>query len=324
MTEKELVPLDFEMVRDEYEDRWSRGDPDEADITVQEPGVFRVALADGDDTHDVLFAEQGDREVGWCDCDGFNFHTKQGKGPCAHLCTLGKLTIFDEIPVPPVDDLGTPEDVDGRDQDDVVDEDPEQVLEEENDDVQEDPGDDRRDDDDDDGRDVDEPPVDAGAEEIVVPDPDREQPALAIDGAALDDPLETLPEWMKTKVDQRDGSVDINKRGCQVIANYLGLDVDPEPIKRAHETDFKYAVYEATVRLDDEQVAHAEAEAHVDENNVDKWDLNRMAETRAKKRAVKWATGGGIQAFAKSEGEDQETTEEKLNGDRPVDEEVSV
>lgn len=131
--------------------------------------VGAVAKTDGEDTHDILLAEQGDRDIGWCDCDGFNFHTKQGKGPCAHLCTLGKLTVFDEIPVPPVDELGTPVDVDDRDQDDVVDGD----------------------------RDADLPQ--AGAGEIVVPE--REQPELTIDGAALDDPLETLPDWMKTEVD---------------------------------------------------------------------------------------------------------------------------
>jgi hypothetical protein len=51
-----------------------------------------------------------------------------------------------------------------------------------------------------------------------------------------------------------------------------------------------------------------------------------MAETRAKKRAVKWATGGGIRAFAKSQadGDDQDGSVEKLNGDRPVDEEGSA
>ena len=107
MTERELVPLDFELVRDEYEQRWARANTDEASIEILDEGVFRVTLADGDDTHDVLFAEQGERDVGHCDCDGFAFHTTDGKGPCAHLCVLGKLTVFDEIPVSPVDELAS-------------------------------------------------------------------------------------------------------------------------------------------------------------------------------------------------------------------------
>lgn len=136
--------------------------------------------------------------------------------------------------------------------------------------------------------------------EAVAQAEQEHQPDVLPSGG-LDDPLETLPEWMKTEVDRHGGDLDLNKRGCQVIANYLELDVKPEPVKRAHDTDFEYAVFEAIVYRDGAEIARAEAEAHIDESNVQKWDLNRMAETRAKKRATKWATGGGIEAFAKHE-----------------------
>lgn len=37
--------------------------------------------------------------------------------------------------------------------------------------------------------------------------------------------------------------------------------------------------------------------AHIDEDGRQPHDLDPVAETRAKKRAVKWATGGGVSPF---------------------------
>jgi hypothetical protein len=123
------------------------------------------------------------------------------------------------------------------------------------------------------------------------------------------DPLEVLPGWMVTQVsynDRGDSSTTINKRGCQVIAEYLGLDmVAREAIQRAHETDFEFATYEVTMAKPDGRRFTGVGTARADESDQGEgagWKLDMMAETRAYKRAVKSATGGGIEAFAKEQG----------------------
>lgn len=114
----------------------------------------------------------------------------------------------------------------------------------------------------------------------------------------MQDPLGTLPEWMKTEIEHGDDvAVDLNKRGSQVIANALELVVSAECEIAATDTDFDYCRYRATAETPGGEVYTAVGDAHIDESNTSAWDLERLAETRAKKRAVKWATGGGIQAF---------------------------
>lgn len=121
------------------------------------------------------------------------------------------------------------------------------------------------------------------------------------------DPLDVLPGWMKTEVSYSghgDSSTTINKRGCQVIAEYLGLAVERVAITPAHETDFDYAYYKATAVKPDGREFTAYGAARADSDDQDEqegWKLDMMAGTRAYKRAVKAATGGGIEAFAKEQ-----------------------
>lgn len=112
------------------------------------------------------------------------------------------------------------------------------------------------------------------------------------------DPNKTLPHWMLTEIQHgNDVSVDLNKRGTQVVASRLGLEVNAECEIEARETDFEYCRYRATARTEDGKEFTAVGDAHIDEDGKDKWDLERLAETRAKKRAVKWSTAGGVKAF---------------------------
>jgi len=111
-----------------------------------------------------------------------------------------------------------------------------------------------------------------------------------------DDPIPNLPGWMKEEVKEH-GGMDLNKDGCQVIANALGFAVSAEPDVKAHETDFEYACYTATVERPDGRTFNAVGDCHIEEAHKSKKDLNRMAETRAKKRSVKWSTAGGIEPF---------------------------
>lgn len=129
--------------------------------------------------------------------------------------------------------------------------------------------------------------------------------------SSLKDPLESLPGWMKTQVsyaDRGDSSTTINKRGCQVIAEYLGLEVETEALTRAEETDFDYATFKATVEKPDGRTFTGYGTARStdsDQGDGSGWKLNMMSETRAFKRCVKAATGGGIEAFAKEQEEEQ-------------------
>lgn len=135
---------------------------------------------------------------------------------------------------------------------------------------------------------------------------DAEMPEFAEYGT-LDDPLDNLPGWMKTDVsynDRGDSSTTVNKRGCQVIANYLGLEYETTAITRASETGFEYAEFECSVTRPDgrEYTGHGTARADGEDQSEDAgWKLDMQSETRAFKRAVKGATGGGIEAFAKEQ-----------------------
>lgn len=133
----------------------------------------------------------------------------------------------------------------------------------------------------------------------VVDNTDEIEPDEIVTAGSMPDPLATVPTWMTTTIEHREGeeSVDLNKRGTQVIANTLDYVVDAECEIESYETDFDYARYRATVTTPDGDEFSAVGDAHIKEPGNNRDDLERLAETRAKKRAVKWATGGGLQAF---------------------------
>lgn len=116
------------------------------------------------------------------------------------------------------------------------------------------------------------------------------------------DPLTYLPGWMVDRIDHGTGQSKphLNKRGCQMIADHLGLVVQSEAVKRASETEWEYAEYRAWVQGDGSEHTKrftATGVAHIDEGGRTPQDLDLVAETRAKKRSVKWATGGGSRPF---------------------------
>jgi len=115
----------------------------------------------------------------------------------------------------------------------------------------------------------------------------------------LNDPESHLPGWMLSEIQHGNGDtgIDLNKDGTQVVSGALGLEVNAECEVSAQETDFEYARYRATVVKPDGRTYNAVGDCHIDESGKDKWDLERMAETRAKKRCVKWASSGGIEAL---------------------------
>ena len=112
------------------------------------------------------------------------------------------------------------------------------------------------------------------------------------------DPLDVVPEYM---VDYVDGNPAINKRGYAVIANRFDIAVEAEAITTAGETDHEYAEFVARAWKKEDGPEHAytgHATARASEERRGMADnLNEMAETRAMKRAVAWASGVGILAW---------------------------
>jgi len=115
----------------------------------------------------------------------------------------------------------------------------------------------------------------------------------------LENPQDHLPSWMLTEITHGNGEsgIDLNKDGTQVVAGALELEVNGEHTVTAHETDFEYSRYKAVVTRPDGREFTAIGDCHIDEQGKNKWDLDRQSETRAKKRAVKWCTAGGIEAL---------------------------
>lgn len=107
------------------------------------------------------------------------------------------------------------------------------------------------------------------------------------------DPLDIVPGYM---LDTIEGKPAINKRGYAVIANRYDIGVTSEALTLASDTNFEHAEFKAIAIDEDGNQFSGHGSAHVDRND-DKEVLNEMAETRAMKRAVSWASGFGINAF---------------------------
>ena len=112
------------------------------------------------------------------------------------------------------------------------------------------------------------------------------------------DPLDVVPEYMITEVD---GQPTINKRGYAAIAHRFDIVVRSEAITTAGETDHEYAEFKATAWKKGDgpeqgYTGHATARVSEDRSGIEN-NLNEMAETRAMKRAVAWASGVGLLAW---------------------------
>lgn len=127
------------------------------------------------------------------------------------------------------------------------------------------------------------------------PGPNRDADELPsqADRSVETDPLDIVPGYM---VDEVQGEPAINKRGYAVIANRYDIGVTSEPLTLASETDFEHAEFTATAVDDEGREYTGHGSAHADRGD-DKEVMNEMAETRAMKRAVAWASGYGINAF---------------------------
>ena len=117
-------------------------------------------------------------------------------------------------------------------------------------------------------------------------------------GSVRTDPLDVIPGYM---IDEVEGQPTINKRGYAVIANRFDIVVQSEAITTAGETDHEYAEFKAAAwRKEDGPecgyTGHATARASEERRGMAD-NLNEMAETRAMKRAVAWASGVGILAW---------------------------
>jgi hypothetical protein len=147
-----------------------------------------------------------------------------------------------------------------------------------------------------DGGEVEAEVVDMTEDTQPEPEPESEQfgDMLSQLGESINtDPLSILPGYMITQVD---GKPSLNKRGVSVLAYHFGISVtEKETVAYPHETDYTSAIVEITVENEDGRVFVGAGEAHVDE--TPKHQLLRMAETRAYKRAVIFATGTGIVGY---------------------------
>ncbi|WP_227356976.1 hypothetical protein [Haladaptatus salinisoli] len=112
------------------------------------------------------------------------------------------------------------------------------------------------------------------------------------------DPLDIVPDYM---IDEVDGQPTINKRGYAVIARQFDIIVSSEAITTAGETDHQFAEFKASAWKKEDGPEHAytgHGTALASENRTGiENNLNEMAETRAMKRAVAWASGIGILAW---------------------------
>jgi len=265
---------------------WDRVDPGLSSslVTAQEArGHHAITLPDSGNTHECIFVESPDgTTVGACDCTGFvaNDH------PCAHLVALGTLDVMNKWS-PPTDSslVGTleggrkPDYHPDREQGDVTryEEPPEPST---------------------DGGEGDVVPVESGESEDTPAPPEREETVPQRDDAFAS----PMPDVPSEYVMQLDGETYIRRAGYARLAKQAGFRVEISPLVQPEETEPPRAKYQAVVKDGEGEIvgqdigtsgppdveSMADAEAHLDE----------LAITRAKTRALSWATGEGLTALS--------------------------
>jgi RNA polymerase subunit RPABC4/transcription elongation factor Spt4 len=119
-----------------------------------------------------------------------------------------------------------------------------------------------------------------------------------------EDPISWMPEHF---VDVIEGVPAINRKGYAVLAEHFDISVRSEPVTYPGESDWEYAEFRATAVTPDGDEYTGYGSAHV-ERGDDKTVLGELAETRACKRSISWATGVGMVAVSEMQG-DQEVVE---------------
>ncbi|AFH22775.1 hypothetical protein OSG_eHP34_00210 [environmental Halophage eHP-34] len=127
------------------------------------------------------------------------------------------------------------------------------------------------------------------------------QDLQAVDNKDIsDDPLSVMPGHF---VDTIQGTPTINRKGYAVLAEHYGISVVATAVTLPGETDHTYAEFRALATTEDGQEYSGFGSAHVDrQDGDDPHLLAELAETRAMKRAVAWATGVGMTAQEEMEG----------------------
>lgn len=119
--------------------------------------------------------------------------------------------------------------------------------------------------------------------------------------SVADDPVDWMPSHF---IDHIQGVPTVNRKGYAVIASQYNVSVEAEPKVRASETNFEYAEFAATAITEDGQRYTGFGSAHINrQDGDDPYLLNELAETRAMKRAVAWATGVGMTAASEMQNE---------------------
>lgn len=122
--------------------------------------------------------------------------------------------------------------------------------------------------------------------------PDTE--ALDELGESLEtDPLSILPGHM---VDSIQGQPAVNKRGYAMIAERYGIEASADVVQLPWENEEGRCVAKATAITDDGKEYSGWATACADDGDMAD-QLIELAETRALKRSVAWASGAGIVGY---------------------------
>jgi hypothetical protein len=134
--------------------------------------------------------------------------------------------------------------------------------------------------------------ADVPATEVVDAEPATDD--LPDDPSIDRDPVDWLPGHF---IDDIQGVPTVNRKGYAVIASKYGISVRAEPVTLPSETGFEYAEFTATAETPDGETYTGFGSAHIDRQDGDDAHLlGELAETRAMKRAVAWASGVGLTA----------------------------
>ena len=138
--------------------------------------------------------------------------------------------------------------------------------------------------------------------DIITSVEDLEQTEEAIDqlGESLGtDPLSILPSHM---VDTIQGQPAVNKRGYAMIAERYGIEVSATIEQFPWDNDEGRCVARATAVTEDGREYSGWATAAAEDGDMAD-QIIELAETRALKRAVSWASGVGIVSYQEMVGE---------------------